>query len=407
MEHDKVSVPLISIIVPVYNIEKYIKKCIKSIINQTYKNIEIILVDDGSTDSSGKICDKYSLLDKRIKVIHKKNGGLVSARKSGIQMASGDYAAYVDGDDWIESNMYEQLLKEIMDADIIVSGIIREYTDFSICCKNNIAAGFYSEEKLINNIYTKMVYTGRFFESGLLPYLWHSLFRRKLLLNNQMQVDNRICIFEDAACFYPTILDANKIVLSSHCFYHYRIREGSLMSSMDSNELNRFKIWYDYLYNCFSQKKALSNILLHQLNYYVIYYLILRNVDLFQKKNDIFPYSNIKLGSKIIIYGKGRFGKIFINSLKSRNNYTIVSWIDSKTIVNENINLENLDFDYIILAILNPNIIDEILNQLKILNVPLKKIKTLDIKNIESAIKEINLFLHYDKREDVNECNNF
>ena len=98
----------ISIIVPVYNVENYIHRCLDSLMDQTYKNLEIILVDDGSTDSSGIICDEYSKKDRRIQVIHKKNGGLVSARKAGILLATGEYSTYVDSDDWIEDSAYEK-----------------------------------------------------------------------------------------------------------------------------------------------------------------------------------------------------------------------------------------------------------------------------------------------------------
>lgn len=96
--------PKISIIVPVYNVEKYLRKCIDSILNQTFKDFELILIDDGSTDESGKICDEYNLKDNRIKVIHKENGGLSSARNAGLDIAQGEYIGFVDSDDWIESD---------------------------------------------------------------------------------------------------------------------------------------------------------------------------------------------------------------------------------------------------------------------------------------------------------------
>lgn len=111
----------ISIIVPIYNVEKYLPQCLDSIINQTYKNLEIILIDDGSTDNSGKICDKYKLLDNRIIVIHKSNGGLSDARNTGINIATGDYISFVDADDFIDKNMYTILFQKIntTNADII------------------------------------------------------------------------------------------------------------------------------------------------------------------------------------------------------------------------------------------------------------------------------------------------
>ena len=110
-DHMKQKQPALSVIVPVYNVEKYLDRCIRSIAGQTYTNLEIILVDDGSTDHCGEICDEWSRKDTRIQVFYKKNGGLVSARKAGLKTASGQYIAYVDSDDWIEENMYERMME--------------------------------------------------------------------------------------------------------------------------------------------------------------------------------------------------------------------------------------------------------------------------------------------------------
>lgn len=124
---------LISIIIPIYNVEKYLKKCVDSVINQTYKNIEIILVDDGSTDSSSKICDEYKLKDKRIKVIHKENGGLSDARNFGLNIAKGNYISFVDSDDFINSKMIEDLYKVITNVDCdIVFGNVKDYYDYEV-----------------------------------------------------------------------------------------------------------------------------------------------------------------------------------------------------------------------------------------------------------------------------------
>ena len=137
---------LISIVVSIYNEWEYLDKCIDSIVNQTYKNIEIILVDDGSTDCCGEICDKYAEQDSRIIVIHKPNGGLVSARKAGTKKATGDYIINVDGDDWIEKERIQNLVKGIEQyhADIIyMDGYVREYPDNQVIVKGNLRRGFY------------------------------------------------------------------------------------------------------------------------------------------------------------------------------------------------------------------------------------------------------------------------
>ena len=114
---------LISVIIPVYNVEKYLKKCLDSVINQTYKNLEIILVDDGSSDKSGLICDEYTKLDKRIKVVHKKNEGLSSARNTGLDIAKGKYISFIDSDDFVSIYMYEIMYKEIIknNRDIVIA----------------------------------------------------------------------------------------------------------------------------------------------------------------------------------------------------------------------------------------------------------------------------------------------
>ena len=125
-DHMEQKQPALSVIVPVYNVEKYLDRCIRSIAGQTYTNLEIILVDDGSTDHCGEICDEWSRKDTRIQVFYKKNGGLVSARKAGLKTASGQYIAYVDSDDWIEENMYERMMELMLcnHSDIVTSGLI-------------------------------------------------------------------------------------------------------------------------------------------------------------------------------------------------------------------------------------------------------------------------------------------
>ena len=207
--------PLISIIVPVYNVEPYIERCIESIIKQSYKNIEIVVVDDGSTDNSGRICDEYAQKDRRIKVIHKRNGGLVSARKVGVINSAGDYVAYVDGDDWIEQHMYKILIRDAVqyNADIVTSGLYRDYENSVISEFDNISEGIYDTENIKKKIFPVMIYTGRFFESGINIHLYNKIYRRKLVETNQLNIDDCVRIGEDAALVYPCIIDSKKIVV--------------------------------------------------------------------------------------------------------------------------------------------------------------------------------------------------
>ena len=174
------SEPLISVVVPIYNTEKYLRKCFDSIINQTYKNLQIILVNDGSTDNSGSICDEYAAKDNRIQFIHKNNGGLVSARKAGLKLAIGEYFATVDSDDWIEPNMYEEMLSNLIqtDADFVNTGVIIEKIEGTqINCK--------FETRIIDYPINDTDIWKMFFQVHekflLLPFIFTNLFKRELI----------------------------------------------------------------------------------------------------------------------------------------------------------------------------------------------------------------------------------
>ena len=198
---------MLTLIIPIYNIEQYLSQCLDSIINQTYKNIQIILVDDGSTDSSGRICDEYADKDSRIIVIHKENGGLVSARKAGLRKATGEYVVYVDGDDWIELNAIEHMVGTIerTKADIVLYDHYENTGESQIVVTNNVKEGLYDKGKLLRHIYPKMISTERFFEWQIFPAVWDMILRRDLLERCQYDVDNIITMGEDASCKYPCL----------------------------------------------------------------------------------------------------------------------------------------------------------------------------------------------------------
>ena len=227
--------PLVSVLVPVYNIERYIGLCLESIIRQTYANLEIIVVDDGSTDRSGEICDLYALKDSRIKVIHKENGGLVSARKAAINVASGEYIGYVDGDDWIGEGFYSALLSAIQqtDSDAVIAGFSRELFSKTARIENALPIGIY-EGKSLEKLYSSMISYDDFFRHGVTTYLWNKLFRAEIIKDCQISVDERISIGEDGAAVYPALLKCKRICITDNCSYHYRQREDSMLKRTSS-----------------------------------------------------------------------------------------------------------------------------------------------------------------------------
>jgi glycosyltransferase involved in cell wall biosynthesis len=211
-------------------------------------------VNDGSTDDCKKICDLYALKDKRVKVIHKANGGLISARKAGLIDAIGEFICYVDGDDWIESDYIETLVAEaiLSKADIVIAGHKENLEGHIGVLENQIESGVYEGYNLQTQVFPKMLYTGMFSQFGIFSYVWGKLFRKSILFENQMNVDENIFIGEDAACLYPTILKSKSISILSIAKYHYRQRIDSLIKTALKTEIKKIKIFYEYLKSIFA-----------------------------------------------------------------------------------------------------------------------------------------------------------
>ena len=176
-----------SVIVPIYKVEKYLEKCITSILNQSFTDFELILVDDGSPDSCPQICDNFASKDSRVRVIHKKNGGLVSARNIGIQAAKGDYICYVDGDDWIHKDMLSEIYKASIQKyspDMIIFGIVKLFADRKEEIFTDLDDGIYKKEQLIKDIYPYMMYDSRkpFCKGLIFPAACNKIYKRNLFI---------------------------------------------------------------------------------------------------------------------------------------------------------------------------------------------------------------------------------
>lgn len=220
--------PLFSIVVPVYKAEKYIEKCVNSILSQTITDYELILVDDGSPDQCGELCDKYSEKYSFVKTIHKQNGGLVSARKAGAVAMTGEYAICIDSDDWIEKDYlkkFHEIIKEY-NPDIICSGMKRVSTD---SCKDMPMiqrCGWYSRKQIENEIFPILIQG----EDGVTirPNIAGKCIKRDLYLESQMSVDNCIKISEDKAVTVPCIYKSNSLYIMKECGYYYRKNDESM-----------------------------------------------------------------------------------------------------------------------------------------------------------------------------------
>ena len=219
--------PKLSVIVPVYNTEKYLRECIESILAQTFTDFELILVDDGSTDGSGAICDEYVTKDSRIRVIHQKNGGATVARRSGVRAAKGEYVTFVDSDDWIDKDMYRTMLDH-EPADIIICGMYK-YTNAGLHeIKCYINPDSYDTQSLAEKFYPTMLFDYDQCQPALPPSLCNKLIRTDIIRNVIENVSENITYGEDALCSYACILDAKQIHLTDQRLYYYRINPESV-----------------------------------------------------------------------------------------------------------------------------------------------------------------------------------
>lgn len=223
---------LISVVVPVYNVENYLDECIVSIINQSYFNIEIILVNDGSSDKSYDICEKYKSLDSRIKVIHKENGGLSSARNKGLELARGEYIVFIDSDDYIKNDyillLYESISK--MNSDISIC-------EFELIIKESI------KEKNISlnprNIYSNIEVLKKTLLGEVECYAWNKMYKTALLKENDIYYPEGK-LYEDIPTFIKILLKAKRISFVKEQLYSYRIREGSITFEKNRKLINDF-----------------------------------------------------------------------------------------------------------------------------------------------------------------------
>lgn len=216
---------LISVIIPVYNVEKYLNKCIDSIVNQTYKNLEIILVDDGSLDKSSQLCDEWAKRDNRINVIHKVNGGVSSARNYGLEISKGEYISFVDSDDWVDKNTYQELLCHIKkDIDFVSFGVLEEYDTETYQILNSNNYQIYKQKQILNHILD---------DNSVAGYVCNKLFKRSIIGSEKF--DETLMSCEDIDFCTRISVMCNSIIHVDAKFYHYRRRNDSMTGEYKYN----------------------------------------------------------------------------------------------------------------------------------------------------------------------------
>ncbi|MGN6714461.1 glycosyltransferase family 2 protein [Anaerocolumna jejuensis] len=277
---------LVSIIIPVYNTSDYIKHCLDSVCSQTYRNLEIICIDDGSTDGSGEILDEYAKKDKRIVVIHQKNSGESTARNTGLLNMSGEFVGFVDSDDWIEPEMYENLVKfmQVYDVDIVASNYYKDYDSkcekMENACK--VPEGVMGRDEWLHYVFERDKY------KGVTAYIWNKLFKKEFLYRDGvlLMFDKSIMIGCDVYFFSQLMCRLNKVYYTSTNYYHYYQRQSSILHSTSIEIREDILYTYEKILNLFKNENIGADILLW-IKRFTAYHASVLAQDAHQQKNRI------------------------------------------------------------------------------------------------------------------------
>ncbi len=379
---------VLTVIIPIFNSEKYINKCVQSVIMQTYKNLDIILIDDGSTDNSGKICDSFARRDTRIRVCHTVNQGSIAARNLGVELAQGRMITFVDSDDWIEANMYSYMMSmyEQHQTDIVSSGLIFDNINGTRTVEYDlIPEGIYEKTQIENEIIPIMMYDAERHRRAVTSSVCTKIIRKDLWREVLQKSDNRITYGEDAAISYLCMAKAARVAFTNRAWYHYCVRNDSMVHSFQITSFEKIKIFSEYMENVF-RDQGIWEQMKEQLKEYVKFFLCSAIDSVYGialgEPCYLFPYELVNVDSCVVIYGAGKVGRAYVRNLEKTNYARVIAWVDraydkysdlGERISSPVVILE-ICFDYLIIAIEDEKIVKTIYADLESMGVPKYKI---------------------------------
>ena len=374
--------PILSVIVPIYNSEKYLSRCIESIRKQSLRNIEIILVDDGSTDHSAEICLSFCERDKRIVFHQTRHGGPIQARYKGLITAVSEYVTFVDSDDWIEPDAYERMLQYIdEDVDVIKYRMIFEDVNGKrIPYKNKYSTGVYTKSDIEREIYPTMIWDHENNTNGVSSSLCDKIIKKDLLIKSFNLADKlnyHYC--EDSTIIFPLYQWVSSLIISDEILYHHCKNEGVSEYLIGESFFDDLYKWYKHLLNNAAYfKNAVQQI-------EEIYVAAMKpRIDLYGDRPDrvrfLFPFGKIASGAKVIIWGYGVVGKSYVNQIEKTDYCEVVDIVDSGLVESKKYDIKKPDivksqnFDYVVIAVGKPDVKESIYNDLIGWNIPKEKI---------------------------------
>lgn len=377
---------LLSVIIPVYQAKEYLVQCVESVVNQTYENVEVILIDDGSTDGSSQLCDEMSKKYDNVQVRHISNCGPFQARKSGVAIASGNVVTFVDADDWIENDTYEKLMK-----------IYQEYEPELICfayrtsmhgtvSENYFEEGIYDKEAIEKEIISYMMYDPKVRGRRITPSVCCKILNKSLYKRVTEGVDDVITWGEDALVSYPAICHAKSMYITNEVLYHYRESSNSETRLFPSERIDELTAFFRAMSEFIEQYGGCKG-LSFQLECYMRSFVEMMTVDLWgfhsRGASYKFPYDCVNEGCSVQIYGAGHVGKSYVYELLHNDSIKLKGWYDVNFAKIEEYagikiqspkKIDNAKSDIVLIAVLDEIMANEIRESLILLGVESTKI---------------------------------
>lgn len=395
-----ISLAKVSIIVPVYNSAAYLPRCLESLRGQTLRDIEVILVDDGSEDNSADLCAQVASEDKRFHLLRQENAGPTAARKFGLHHATSDYVTFADSDDWMEPawcmHLYQAAIEA--DADLSICGHFREQDGKASPQHSSLLPGTYDRNAIEQKILPCLFHDDFEDAWSIYPYLWDKLFKREKVASWQDNVPDEIRLGVDVCVTFPYVVHCSKIVILDDPLYHYVLRRGSVMRALPilNRDIPRYHSLYETVRASWqNQPQAVG--LEGQLQRYMLTNILLPRLPFVwldgSGNETLFPFSGVESGKRIVIYGAGVFGTALHAWLQENAYGAEILWLDARAAalqkegvpVRSPEAIKEAKYDYVLIAIIKQSTVHVICRTLIALGVPQEKLKCLDISLVTSG----------------------
>lgn len=362
--------PALTVIIPVYNTEQYLRTCLDSVLAQTLQDMEILCIDDGSTDGSSDILEDYAKKDKRIRMIRKENGGLVSVRKLGVKEAKGGYVGFVDSDDWIEPEMYDSLLREAVMhcADMVSCNHMLEGSYTSVSA-DTVPPGLYDKGRM-EDLRDCAILNLQKRDKGLGASLCTKIFRTSLMRRVIPRIPNEITLSEDKVTTVTFLLECESAVVTDGAYYHYRLHTGSMYHVEDADYLLKYQRVHTYFKKLYSHKNF-TDRMRRQAELYIVQFLIKGiNTQMgFSFRNllwiDPAWMADERLGERVALCGKGELADTYEKQLRANKSKVFAGYVS---------NDDTRDYDSVVIAVKDRHIADEMRSRLVEKGIPAEKI---------------------------------